>query len=173
MWILKILQKYLVSKYGTHVINIFIYIILFIAGAERYRAITTSHIRNADGAYLVYDITNQNTFDNIDYWLDTIKKATEDNIVIYLVGNKADLIDSSNRNRKVTKEQAIAYSKLRHFQGFGECSALKNINIKETFSSFYKTLYKKNKDKLAEKTQQKINQLKILQEKHNKNKDCC
>ena len=62
---------------------------------------------------------------------------------------------------------------MRHFQGFGECSALKNINIKETFNSFYKTLYKKNKDKLAEKTQQKINQLKIMQDKHNKNKDCC
>ena len=37
--------------------------------------------------------------------------------------------------------------------------------------SFYKTLYKKNKNKLIEKTQQKINQLKILKNKHsNKNK---
>ena len=82
-----------------------------LAGAERYRAITTSHIRNADGAYLVYDITNLSTFENIDFWLETVKKATDDNIVIYLVGNKADLIDSSNRNRRVTKEQAIQYSK--------------------------------------------------------------
>ena len=122
----------------------------------------------------MYDITNQSTFDNIDFWLETVKKATDDNIVIYLVGNKADLIDSSNRNRRVTKEQAIQYSKYKHFQGFGECSALKNINIKETFTSFYKTLYKKNKNKLIEKTQQKLNQLKILQSKHsNKNKDCC
>ena len=92
-------------------------------------------------------------------------------LYIQLVGNKADLIDSSNRNRRVIKEQAIGYSKLRHFQGFGECSALKNINIKETFMSFYKTLYKNNKNKLIEKTQQKINQLKILKNKHsNKNK---
>lgn len=74
----------------------------------------------------------------------------------------------------MTKEEAIQYSKSRHFQGFGECSALKNVNIKETFTSFYKTLYKKNKDKLIEKTEQKIKQLKILQSKHsNKNKDCC
>ena len=106
--------------------------------------------------------------------METVKKATDDNIVIYLVGNKADLIDSSNRNRKVTKDEAIRFSKCRHFQGFGECSALKNINIKETFTSFYKTLYKKNKNKLIEKTQQKLNQLKILQNKHsNKSKDCC
>ena len=110
----------------------------------------------------------------MDFWLETVKKATDDNIVIYLVGNKADLIDSSNRNRRVTKEQAIQYSKYRHFQGFGECSALNNINIKETFTSFYKTLYKKNKTKLIEKTQEKLTQLKILQNKHsNKSKDCC
>ena len=51
------------------------------------------------------------TFENIDFWLETVKKATDDNIVIYLVGNKADLIDSSGNNRRVTKEQAIQYSK--------------------------------------------------------------
>lgn len=54
---------------------------------------------------------------------------------------------------------AIQYSKSKHFQGFGECSALKNVNIKETFESFYKTLYKKNKNKLKEKTDKKVIQL--------------
>ena len=123
---------------------------------------------------MVYDISNQNTFENIVFWLEMVKKATDDNIVIYLVGNKADLIASSNSNWRITKEQAIQYSKYRHFQGFGECSALKNINIKETFTSFYKILYKNNNNKLIQKTQQKINHLKILQSKHsNKSKDCC
>ena len=131
-------------------------------------------MRNADGAYLVYDITNSSTFEKIGFWLESIKRATDDNIVIYLVGNKVDLIDSSGHNRKVTKEQAIQYSKNNHFQGFIECSALRNINIKETFTSFYKTLYKKNKNKLMEKTQEKLTQLNILQNKHsNKNNDCC
>ena len=143
------------------------------SGAERYRAITTSHIRNADGAYLVYDVTNQSSFDNIDFWLEIIKKATDD-VVIYLVGNKADLtVDDPNR-RKITKQQAIYYSKLRHFQGFGECSALKNVNIKETFESFYHTLYKKNKNNLKQTTDNKIIQLSEMQEKHlNNNKECC
>ena len=82
-----------------------------------------------------------------------MKKATDDNIVIYLVGNKADLIDSSNRNRKVTKEQAIQYSKFRHFQGFGECSALKDINIKEKVKDYLETdIYKltMNMDDIAD-----------------------
>ena len=105
--------------------------------------------------------------------METVKTATDDNIVIYLVGNKADLIERST-HRRVTKEQAIEYCKYSHFQGFGECSALKNINIKEIFISFYKTLYKKNENKLIEKTKQKLNQLEKLQNKHsNKNKDCC
>ena len=144
-----------------------------LAGAERYRAITTTHIRNADGAYLVYDITNYSTFENIDFWLDIIKKSSDDDIVIYLVGNKADLLYDEDK-RKVSKEHAITYSKLRKFQGFGECSALRNININETFSSFYKTLYRKNKGKLEEKLKKKIIELEDLKKNHiNKAKDCC
>lgn len=69
---------------------------------------------------------------------------------------------------------AIQYSKSKHFQGFGECSALKNVNIKETFESFYKTLYKKNKNKLKEKTDKKVIQLEKMKKKHTvQNKDCC
>lgn len=84
------------------------------------------------------------------------------------MGNKADL------NCKISKDHAITYSKLKKFQGFGECSALKNINIKETFVSFYKTLYKRNKGKLEEKLNKKIIQLKDMQKKHsNRKKDCC
>ena len=100
--------------------------------------------------------------------MDIIKKSSDDDIVIYLVGNKADL------NCKISKDHAITYSKLKKFQGFGECSALKNINIKETFVSFYKTLYKRNKGKLEEKLNKKIIQLKDMQKKHsNRKKDCC
>lgn len=123
---------------------------------------------------MVYDITNSASFENINDWLEIIKKATDDDIVIYLIGNKADLAEDE-RKRKVTKEMAIHYSKSKHFQGFGECSALKNVNIKETFESFYKTLYKKNKTKLKEKTERKVILLKeSMKNKSSKNnKECC
>ena len=105
--------------------------------------------------------------------MDIIKKCSDDDIVIYLIGNKADLLYDEDK-RKVSKEHAITYSKLRKFQGFGECSALRNININETFSSFYKTLYRKNKEKLEEKLKKKIIQLDDMQKNHsNKPKDCC
>ena len=93
-------------------------------------------------------------------------------MVIYLVGNKADLIERSINNRKVSKEEAIEYSKKNHFQGFCECSALKNINVEETFCSFYKSLYRRNKDNLKEKTKEKIVLLKKMQDKH-MNHSCC
>ena len=105
--------------------------------------------------------------------MDLIQKCSDEDIVLYLVGNKADLLYDEEK-RKVTKEHAINYSKLRRFHGFGECSALKNINIKETFKSFYRTLYKKNKEKLDEKLKKKIIQLEEMQKNISpKNKDCC
>ena len=63
----------------------------------------------------------------------------------------------------MTKEEAIEYSRNNHFQGFCECSALKNVNIKEVFKLFYKALYKKNKKILREKTNEKIIILKNMQ----------
>ena len=101
-----------------------------------------------------------------------IKRAIGDNIVIYLIGNKGDLIERSKKNRKVSKEEAIEYSKVNHFQGFCECSALKNVNVKEVFKLFYNTLYKKKKKLLKEKTNEKIIILKKMQEQRNFNK-CC
>ena len=44
-----------------------------IAGQERYRAICSAHYRRALGAILVYDVTNENTFLNLQLWLESLK----------------------------------------------------------------------------------------------------
>ena len=72
----------------------------------------------------------------------------------------------------MTKEEAIEYSRNNHFQGFCECSALKNVNVKEAFSSFNKALYKKNRYILKEKTKEKIIFLKKMQDKRSSD-NCC
>ena len=103
-----------------------------------------------------------------------LKQTCDDDLVIYLVGNKADLVNMNNKLRRVSKDEAVFFSKGKAFQGFGECSALRNTNINEIFQSFYKTLYKKNKNKLEKKTKRKIIQWENLQKKHSdQNKDCC
>jgi GTPase SAR1 family protein len=118
-------------KYGT-LVNFF----LILAGAERYRAITTSHIRNADGAFLVFDITSENSFDTLDFWYDLIKKATGDDIVIHLIGNKCDLT-----SRAVSRERARQFASKYNLISYSETSAKEDINIKETFISFYKSKF--------------------------------
>jgi len=111
------------------------------SGAERYRSITTSHIRNADGALLVYDINNEMSFSALEFWYDCIKKSSSDDIVIYLIGNKSDLALEDRSLRKVSKESAIEFVKKNNLYHWTECSAKNNINIKDTFKSFYKSKY--------------------------------
>lgn len=68
------------------------FIILFAAGSEKYRSITTGHYRNAVGAVLVYDITNEETFMNLGYWLENLREAADEHVVIALMPNKSDIM---------------------------------------------------------------------------------
>ena len=82
----------------------------------------------------------------MEYWYDSIKKATGDDIVIYLVGNKYDLINRRGSGlRQITRERAFEFTKKHGLQGWSECSAKENLNIKETFISFYKSKFCKLK----------------------------
>jgi GTPase SAR1 family protein len=74
----------------------------------------------------------------LDFWYDSIRKSTNDDIVIYLIGNKSDL-DEDLDGRIVSKERAIDFCKKHHLQGFTECSAKDNVNIKDTFVTFYES----------------------------------
>ena len=71
------------------------------AGQERFRTITTAHYRNAMGILLVFDVTKEDSFKNINDWLRNIEKHTTGTINKLLLGNKCDLEDK----RVVSKEQ--------------------------------------------------------------------
>ena len=76
------------------------------AGQERYRAITSAYYRGAVGALLVYDITRQVTFDNVERWLKELRDHGDQSIIITLAGNKSDL----QHLRKVQTEKARAFA---------------------------------------------------------------
>jgi GTPase SAR1 family protein len=78
---------------------------LLIAGSEKYRAITTGHYRNAVGAILVYDITSEESFMNLSYWLESIREAADEHVVIALMPNKCDIMFKRPEDREVMKEQ--------------------------------------------------------------------
>ncbi|VDP44321.1 unnamed protein product [Schistosoma curassoni] len=63
------------------------------AGQERYRTITTAYYRGAMGFILMYDITNEESFNAVQDWVTQIKTYSWDNAQVVLVGNKCDLVD--------------------------------------------------------------------------------
>ena len=92
------------------------------AGEERYKSITSSYYKGTKGAFIVYDITRKITFDYIDKWIENLKNNGDENIMIYLIGNKSDLNDM----REVHKEEAM--SKAHNFNiAFMETSAFNEI----------------------------------------------
>ncbi|KAB0359638.1 hypothetical protein FD754_003794 [Muntiacus muntjak] len=60
------------------------------AGQERYHSVTRQLLRKADGVVLMYDITSQESFVHVRYWLDCLQDAESDDVVILLLGNKTD-----------------------------------------------------------------------------------
>ncbi|XP_034750504.1 ras-related protein Rab-3D-like [Etheostoma cragini] len=98
------------------------------AGQERYRTITTAYYRGAMGFLLMYDITNQESFNAVQDWATQIKTYSWDNAQVILVGNKCDLED----DRIVPTEDSQRLAEELGFQFF-EASAMDNINVKQVF----------------------------------------
>ena len=63
------------------------------AGQERFKNITASYYRGAHGIFVVYDISDTESFKNINNWLIEIEKNANKNVYKILVGNKCDLED--------------------------------------------------------------------------------
>ncbi|CAL9196410.1 ras-related protein RABA1f-like [Musa acuminata AAA Group] len=99
------------------------------AGQDRYRAITSAYYRGSVGALVVYNLSCHITFENTARWLQELRSHTDPNIVVMVVGNKADLCHI----RAVLVEEAQAFaSKEKAF--FMETSALESINVENAFT---------------------------------------
>jgi small GTP-binding protein len=61
------------------------------AGQEKFKSLIAAYYRGADGVIMVYDITDQRSFDSLVYWNHEIETFTSSNIVKFMVGNKSDL----------------------------------------------------------------------------------
>lgn len=70
------------------------------AGTERFRTITPVYYRNVDGVLLVFDITDPESFETINYWVEELNdKADIASIELMLIGNKNDLSSSREVSR--------------------------------------------------------------------------
>ena len=111
------------------------------AGQERYNSLNLTLLRKADGVILVYDITSQESFRKIDFWIQELHSKNRDSKVLMLVGNKTDL----DNERKVSFQEG---EKKANEIGcpFMETSAKTNHNIKECFEKASRILYLKKSE---------------------------
>ena len=107
------------------------------AGQESFRSITRIFYRGANCVFLCYDITRQETFNNVQDWLKEIKQHATQDVVVYLIGNRVDQEDL----REVQKQAAIDYCKANKIDKFFETSALTGFNVEDVFSLAAKELY--------------------------------
>ena len=96
------------------------------AGQEKYKGLIPSYVRNSSIVFIVYDISNRSSFDNIPNWISFVKNIEKTTMI--LCGNKNDL------DRDVNKNEAEELAK-REGLLFFECSAKTNENIKNMFYS--------------------------------------
>lgn len=76
------------------------------AGQERYKSVTNAYFKNAKGAFITYDITNKQSFENVESWLTELKSKADQDVVIFLVGNKIDLQEFRVVSEKEGREKA-------------------------------------------------------------------
>ncbi|KAK9594609.1 hypothetical protein V6Z93_004418 [Aspergillus fumigatus] len=81
------------------------------AGQERFRSISRLYYRGANACLLCYDITDEQSFEEMTGWLLELKKhlADDDPIVIHVVGTKSDIVTLDPSRRRVPFERTIAY----------------------------------------------------------------
>ena len=152
------------------------------AGQERYRAIAKSYFRDSQGIVLIYSISNINTFEHVQIWLDSIKESLSDwkrsGYIVMLLGNKLDIAEENEDKRQVLIEEAEKLCKDQGIYWGGECSA-KTFDfdtIKEIFVKFIQKIYLKLKedDEYNKKQNSKsLEDLPTLIKKKKRKNFCC
>lgn len=98
------------------------------AGQERFRTLTSSYYRNAQGCILVYDVSNRESFLSMEHWFGECARYAEPGVVKYLVGSKID----KEGARAVTTAEGKALAE-RVGAGFVEVSSKTRENVKTPF----------------------------------------
>ncbi|CAD8194857.1 unnamed protein product [Paramecium octaurelia] len=143
------------------------------AGQEKYRTITLQFYRETKGAFLVFDMTVQQTFDNIKFWAKQLRNHGGDDVKKVILANKCDLTD-----KLVVKEEEISELAKQINANYFIVSAYTNENIIKCFDYMALELMKNccnQPDKGLQSKQLSANTESVLDQKQ-KNKSstgCC
>lgn len=106
------------------------------AGQERFRTIASSYYRGAHGVAVVFDLTSEKSFSNVDSWLEEVGNHATDNIPKVLLGNKLDLPGE----REIATEKAKQYADSNGMK-YLETSAKNADNVTEAFLTMTREIY--------------------------------
>ena len=98
------------------------------AGQERFRTIVSAYYRGAHGIMIVFDITDKDSYNNVNMWRNEIQKYAVPNIKTILIGNKADV----ESKRQVDYSEAKEYADSMNMTYF-ETSAKTALNVEKSF----------------------------------------
>ena len=114
------------------------------AGAERYNSMGSSFYRNSEACVLVFDLTNQDSFKNIETWrnefLNTLNPPDAATYPFILLGNKSDMSNVIT----VKNEEIEAYCKEHNNMPYFATSAKEDINLEEAFNKVADMAYIRN-----------------------------
>ena len=140
-------------------------------GQERFKNITASYYRGGNGILVVYDITDRESFNNLNSWLIEIEKSANKNVYKILIGNKCDL----EEKRAVTYQEGKDFADSNGMK-FIETSAKTCQQVNEAFETLTQEIIKLNasKDKVLQEPKKKE---KVLLSNNatdiSKKKNCC
>src|SRR6056297_1609905 len=103
-------------------------------GEEKFRVLFPSYCSGASGALVLYDITNRESFNELDEWFDLID-SNSGKIVKLLIGSKIDLIDQ----RQIPREEAENFQK-EHADIYLECSSKTGENVDKIFETIARAI---------------------------------
>ena len=134
---------------GKKQIEDFNLIIYDTAGQERYRSITKGYYRDSDIIFIIYDITNRKSFDDVESWLDSIIETLSSwktkKYIITLLGNKLELVENNEKVRQIEEEEARKLCEDKGINWGGELSFIKlsSEELKEVLINSWKIFVKK------------------------------
>lgn len=127
------------------------------AGQERFKSITNAYYRGAHGIIIVFDLTNRESFKDVEIWLADIEKLNNSSVVRIMVGNKCDL----DETRQVRNEEAQRFADSMGLK-YIETSAKSDKNVQKTLMSLNDEMKKeffKGNNQSQKKNEEKISKL--------------
>merc|ERR1719158_1797749 len=106
------------------------------AGQERFRTITSAYYRGADGIIMTYDVTNHDSFDHVQDWLQEVNRYANEGTCKLLIGNKSDRED-----KVVSTDVGTEFAKKLDIK-FLETSAKTASNVEAAFLAMASELIK-------------------------------